>query len=71
MDFIQMGIYAAFGVGLALCTSANGVAFAVLVCSASRNPSLDAITRVMRALITFFDTTLSELPSPYGALVQR
>ncbi|KZV74002.1 hypothetical protein PENSPDRAFT_244681 [Peniophora sp. CONT] len=60
-----MGIYAALGVGLALCAFANGVAFAVLVYTASRNLHLDAITRVMHAPMSWFDTT------PLGRIMNR
>lgn len=52
-----MGVYAALGVGLALCAFANGAVFAVLVYTASRNLHLDAITRVMHAPMSWFDTT--------------
>ncbi|KZV74003.1 ABC transporter [Peniophora sp. CONT] len=60
-----MGIYAALGVALALCGFANGVAFAVLAYTASRNLHLDAITRVMRAPMSWFDTT------PLGRIMNR
>ena len=50
-----MGIYAALGVALALTAFINGVAFAALVYSASRNLHRDAITRIMHAPMSFFD----------------
>lgn len=54
-----MGIYATLGVGQALAAFVNGVVFAFLIYTASRQLHKDAIYRVLHAPMSFFETTVS------------
>jgi ABC-type multidrug transport system fused ATPase/permease subunit len=60
-----MGIYAALGVSQALSAFVNGVVFALLIYSASRQLHRAAIYRVLHAPMTFFETT------PVGRIMNR
>ncbi|KAH6913063.1 ATP-binding cassette transporter YOR1 [Coprinopsis sp. MPI-PUGE-AT-0042] len=59
-----MGIYAALGVGQALFTFTMGAAFAMLTFFASQRLHKGAISRIMHAPMSFFETTVRH-PRPF------
>lgn len=56
---LQMGIYAAIGISQAFWTFLSGAMFAFLSYFASKNLHQGAITRVLHAPMSFFETTVS------------